>query len=119
MWSIELFDYRFFGIPRAEGDVMDPHQRVALEEGYGALQAAGLTRSSLMNSSTGVFGGIWQSDYNEVLQRRDLSGGGAFLVSAVGCSMLVGRMSYILGMQGPCVSFDTACSSSLSALNTA
>jgi len=67
--QIELFDHAAFGLPPAEADVMDPHQRLALEEGYAALNAAGLHRSSLMNSVTGVFGGLWPSDYASVLAR--------------------------------------------------
>ena len=96
---------------------MDPHQRLALEEGYAALIALGLDRSSLMNSVTGVFGGLWPSDYGSVLARRGAHG--PFAVAATGAAMLVGRLSYTLGMQGPCVSYDTACSASLSALQGA
>ena len=39
--QIELFDHMAFGLPPAEADVMDPHQRLALEEGYAALSGAG------------------------------------------------------------------------------
>ena len=116
---IDLFDQRFFGLPPAEAEIMDPHQRLALEEGYAALHAAALNRSSLMSSATGVFGGVWQSDYSSVLSRRGAAGRGAFAVTATGCSMLVGRLSYTLGLQGPSIAFDTACSSSLSALQAA
>ena len=60
--QIDVFDQIAFGLPPAEADVMDPHQRLALEEGYVALHAASSRRSSLMNSVTGVFGGLWPSD---------------------------------------------------------
>ena len=72
---------------------MDPQQRIALEEGYAALHSARLNRGSLMNSTTGVFGGIWQSDYAAVLPRRGAASRGGFAISASGCCMLVGRLS--------------------------
>ena len=55
---IDLFDHLAFRLSLAEADVMDPHQRLALEDGYAALSAAGQTRSTLMNSLIGVFGGL-------------------------------------------------------------
>ena len=113
--QIELFDQTAFHLPPAEADVMDPHQRLALEEGYLALHASSLRRSNLMNSVTGVFGGLWPSDYSAVLPKRGALGRGPFAVAALGPAMLVGRLSYTLGMQGPSIAFDTACSSSLSA----
>ena len=40
-------------------------------------------------------------------------------ITGHGLSFLVGRVSYVFGFQGPCVSTDTACSSSLVALHLA
>jgi NADPH:quinone reductase-like Zn-dependent oxidoreductase/3-oxoacyl-(acyl-carrier-protein) synthase len=117
--GIDLFDHVAFGLAPAEADVMDPHQRLALEEGYLALHATGFDRSSLMNSITGVFGGLWPSDYSTVLPKRGALGRGPFAVAATGPAMLVGRLSYTLGMQGPSIAFDTACSASLSAFQAA
>ena len=117
--QIDLFDQTAFSLPPAEADVMDPHQRIALEEGYAALSASGLNRSKLVNSITGVFGGLWPSDYATVLSKRGAVGRGPFAVAATGAAMLVGRLSYTLGMQGPCIAFDTACSASLSACHGA
>ncbi|MDC0525689.1 polyketide synthase dehydratase domain-containing protein [bacterium] len=113
--QIDLFEQSAFSLSPAEADIMDPQQRIALEEGYAALSASGLNRSKLVNSITGVFGGLWPSDYATVLPKRGAVGRGPLAVAATGPSMLVGRLSYTLGMQGPCVAFDTACSAALSA----
>ena len=119
MDTIQLFDNRSFGLSPAEAGLMDPHQRLALEGGYSTLHKAGFRRSMLMGSVTGVFAGIWQSDYSTVLPRRGPSSRGPLAVTATGCSMLVGRLSYLLGLQGPCIPFDTACSSSITASHAA
>ena len=116
---IELFDHRAFGLAPAEAGIMDPHQRLALESSYSALHGAGFDRGDLMGSVTGVFAGIWASDYSVVLPRRGAAGHGPFAMNATGCSMLVGRLSYTLGLQGPSIPYDTACSSSLSASHAA
>ena len=68
-----------------------------------------------MGSDTGVYAGIWQSDYSTVLLQRGVEGRSAIGVGVTGCNMLVGRVSFLLGLHGPCVAMDTACSSSLSA----
>lgn len=115
MLAIQLFDHKFFGIAPAEAVVMDPHQWLALEGGYSALCDAGLDRGALMGSATGVFAGIWQSDYKPQVA----AGLGPFVLAGMGCSMLVGRVSYVLGLHGPSVPFDTACSSSLTAAHAA
>jgi 3-oxoacyl-(acyl-carrier-protein) synthase/thioesterase domain-containing protein len=115
--NIDLFDQASFGLSPAEADVMDPHQRIALEEGYVALHAAGSTRGSLMNSSTGVFAGLWPTDHCSVLAKRGITS--AYAVTGASAPCLVGRISYILGMQGPSISFDTACSASLAAFQGA
>ena len=112
----ELFDNRFFGISPAEAGVMDPQQRLLLERGYEALHMGGHRKDSLMGSTTGVFVGVWASEYVAVL-RRSAAGRSVYAATAFTCSVVVGRISFALGLQGPCVSFDTACSSTLAALH--
>ena len=117
--GVQLFDLKGFDISPLEADVMDPHQRVALEGGYSALNAAGRDRGTLMGSMTSVFAGIWSSDYTTVLSQRVAASSGPFAMNSTFCSMLVGRISYTLGLQGPSIPYDTACSSSLSAFHGA
>ena len=41
------------------------------------------------------------------------SGSSVYASTGFACSVTCGRVSFVLGLQGPCASFDTACSSSL------
>ena len=97
---------------------MDPQQRLLLEHGYAALLAAGLERGALMGGGTGVFLGMWAPEYQEVFQQSKQARS-VYAATAVGCSMTCGRVSFALGLQGPCLSIDTACSSGLVAAHYA
>ncbi len=99
------FDPGLFGITPREAHGMDPQQRLMLEASWQALENAGISPHSLKETRTGVFAGSFHHDYDP--------GGGS-----VG-SLVSGRVSYALGLQGPAVTVDTACSSSLVALDQA
>src|SRR5581483_9856627 len=97
---------------------MDPQQRLLLEVVWESLWDSGRSPEQLAGSRTGVFLGIYSSDYARVLfGRTDAIGphtcsGGAHSVAS-------GRLSYLLDLHGPSVSVDTACSSSLVAVHLA
>src|SRR6185436_10394526 len=110
--GVDEFDAHFFGISPREAIAMDPQQRLLLEVTWEALESAGQPADRLSGSQTGVFIGISTNDY-AALRGGSLADidpytgtGGAFSVAA-------GRLSYLLGLQGPNVAVDTACSSSL------
>jgi acyl transferase domain-containing protein/nucleoside-diphosphate-sugar epimerase/acyl carrier protein len=98
------FDPAFFGISPNEALIMDPQQRLLLEASWEALERAGIDPFSLKESNTGVFAGMMYHDY-----AHNKSTGG----------IASGRVSYVLGLEGPAVTVDTACSSSLVALHLA
>src|SRR5690606_4110909 len=116
--DVDQFDPFFFGLSPREAERMDPQQRLLLETAWEALERAGVAPDRLNGSATGVFIGISNSDYHRMLlaeadvQDLYLSTGSAFSVAA-------GRLSYLLGLQGPAIAIDTACSSSLVATHLA
>jgi acyl transferase domain-containing protein len=100
--------------------MMDPQQRLLLEVSWEALEHAGMPPDRLNGSSTGVFVGIGTNDYlQEYVKRQPLTSIDAYLATGNAHSVAAGRISYLLGLQGPSIAVDTACSSSLVAVHLA
>jgi acyl transferase domain-containing protein/NADPH:quinone reductase-like Zn-dependent oxidoreductase/NADP-dependent 3-hydroxy acid dehydrogenase YdfG/acyl carrier protein len=117
---VDGFDARFFEIAPREAAGMDPQQRLALEVAWETLENAGYAPANLRGTKTGVFLGIANSDYGQLhFQANDPTLLDAHYASGVAHSIASGRISYVLGLEGPSVSLDTACSSSLVAVHLA
>src|SRR5579871_103307 len=116
--GVEAFDPQFFGITPREAVNMDPQQRLLLEASWEALEDAALDPAKLQGSRTGVFFGLCGYDYPYLMLsgEEDLN---AHMGSGSAHSVASGRLSYVLGLQGPSVTLDTACSSALVALHLA
>ena len=120
--DVDQFDPSFFRISPLEAQYMDPQQRLMLEMSWKALEDAGIDPDELRGSRTGVYGGITHSDYREVSGGiGNITSPASSLYAATGTSnsTAIGRVSYVLGLQGPAISVDTACSSSLVAVHQA
>ena len=89
---------------------MDPQQRLLLEQGYLGLHASGLERQTVDGGLTGVFVGIMAGDFADMFCDLPTS---VYSATGSGHAVASGRISFALGLHGPCASYDTACSASL------
>ena len=116
--NVDRFDASFFGISPREAAFIDPQQRLLLEVSWEALEDAGQVRERYQGSRTGVFTGLWTTDYeNHNFRHADRPD--FYLLTGGGRSTVCGRISFTYGFEGPSVSVDTACSSSMVAIHLA
>ena len=117
--NIEGFDADFFTVSAREAEGMDPQQRLLLEVAWEALENSNIPPSSLIDSSTGVFVGVTSSDYGLLQATSNQDEVNPYFNTGTPLNACAGRISYVLGLQGPSIAVDTACSSSLTAIHLA
>ena len=116
--DIDKFDPLFFNISPSEAEMMDPQQRLFLEEAWRSLEDAGYTPDALSGKKCGVFVGAGDGDYADLIKD---SGGevNSYLLSGKSSSILAARIAFLLNLKGSNMAIDTACSSSLLAVHEA
>ena len=118
--GLDRFDPGFFGISPREARTMDPQQRLLLEVSWEALEQAGIDPQSARRQRTGVFVGMSTARLCAAGRRRGPRGDWTLHhATGTSASVAAGRLSYMLGLQGPSLAVDTACSSSLVAVHLA
>ncbi len=115
---VDGFDAGFFGISPVEAAYMDPQQRILLETAWEAVEDAGMPIERLRERRTGVFIGIYGSDYLN-LQLGSSTEITAYTAPGGAHSIAANRLSYLFDLLGPSMTVDTACSSSLVAVHLA
>jgi polyketide synthase 12 len=116
--QVDQFDATFFGISPREAQQMDPQQRLALELSWEALEDAGIDPTSLRGGNVGVFVGAMWCDYAR-LAADDVRAIDQHTGTGIDLSILSGRISYTLGLEGTSMTINTASSSSLVAVHLA
>lgn len=116
--EVDCFDAAYFNISPREASLMDPQQRLFLQEVWRALQDAGYTSTQVNGTRTGVFVGVAAREYAHLLEASGMEIDGQ-AASGNSHSILANRVSYLLDLRGPSEPIDTACSSSLVAVHRA
>lgn len=110
--NITRFDHKFFRIPEAEAQTMDPQQILALELTELLFRDAGLDPERLDKKRIGVYIGVWNQEYRG--DRKSV-----YYPTGTNPSIIASRMSYHYDLRGPSWVSNTACSSSLVAVHYA
>ncbi len=119
MDNIDEFDPAFFSISPKEANNIDPQQRIMLELTWEALEQGNIDASSLRGEQGGVYVGLSTVDYTRELLGLAPEQWMNQMGTGTANSAVSGRVSYCLGLRGPCLSLDTACSSSLVSMHLA
>jgi polyketide synthase 12 len=116
--QVDSFDAAFFGISPREAQQMDPQQRLALELAWESLEDAGIDPTRLRGGNVGVFVGAMWTDYAR-LTSEDPNNIDQHTQTGADPSIISGRISYTLGLEGTSMTVSTASSSSLIAVHLA
>jgi acyl transferase domain-containing protein/acyl-CoA synthetase (AMP-forming)/AMP-acid ligase II/acyl carrier protein/ubiquinone/menaquinone biosynthesis C-methylase UbiE len=119
--DFDTFDASFFYISPLEAESMDPQQRKILELTWNVIEDSGYNPERLSGTNTGMFIGVHNNDYAELISRQPslMDIYGANLDSGLHMSMIAHRVSRWFDFHGPSEVINTACSSSFVALHHA
>ncbi|KAI1473663.1 ketoacyl-synt-domain-containing protein [Daldinia eschscholtzii] len=116
--DVGAFDSSFFSIPADEAKAIDPQQRMLLEVAVEALDSAGIDRTALKKSDTGVWVGSFVKDYEQIVL-RDPDNSPKYGATGNGIAIMSNRISFFLDINGPSMTIDTGCSASLVCVHNA
>ncbi len=118
--DVDAFDARFFKIPAEHAKIMDPQERLLLQETYKAFQDANIDVKKLAGTNAGVFLGYEYAEYEQYI-RKDINASldAPIYSSSSPTYYLANRLSYLFDFCGPSESINTNCASSAVAINRA
>lgn len=114
--DIKSFAPEFFKIPPGQAHRLDPRQRLLLMSVYHTLADAGYAPDSLRQQSVGVFIGIEEDEYFQILSELGLLPAGG---DGLGASLVANRISWFFDWRGPSEVVNTMCSGGAVALHRA
>lgn len=110
--NVKEFDSLYFHISPAEAKLIDPQQRILLEETVNCLENAGIRAKDIEGKMISVYIGAFSSDYMQLINRSELSLD-PNAIAGNDHAMMANRISYFFNLKGNSEAVDTACSSSL------
>ncbi|MER6036912.1 SDR family NAD(P)-dependent oxidoreductase [Streptomyces sp. NPDC001835] len=115
--DVDRFDPLFFGISPRQAELMDPQERLFLQNAWHVLEDAGYRRSDVAGRPVGVYVGVMYGEYQFHGALDALRGGRPLTGSSF--ATIANRVSHALDLSGPSMALDTMCSSSLTAIHLA
>jgi polyketide synthase PksN len=113
--GVDEFDPLFFGISPKEAELIDPHERLFLENVWNLFEDIGYTRENLQQKyqgKVGVYVGAMHQQYHGVNSNSTNEAVGVY-------HSIANRVSYFFNFTSPSIAVDTACSSSATAIHMA
>ncbi|OMI35276.1 type I polyketide synthase, partial [Streptomyces sparsogenes] len=115
--DVDRFDPLFFGISPRQAELMDPQERLFLQNAWHVLEDAGYRRADLAGRPVGVYVGVMYGEYQFQGALDALRGGRPLTGSSF--ASIANRVSHQFDLAGPSLALDTMCSSSLTAIHLA
>ncbi|MEZ4236683.1 MAG: beta-ketoacyl synthase N-terminal-like domain-containing protein [Myxococcota bacterium] len=116
----EWFDHNLFGLSARDAKLMDPQQRLFVEDSWAAIEDAGYDPVRLGERVAVYTGGGPSRHVLDALDHFGHDGGTLFEVVATGSTQAMAmRVSHLFGFTGESVHLYTACSTSLVAVDLA
>lgn len=113
----DKFDPLFFNISPLETQIIDPQERIFLENTWHLFEDAGYAPSNLSGHKVGVFVGVMYGQYQLYGAEEMLKGNMIALGSTY--ASIPNRVSYFFDFTGPSMAVDSMCSSSLTTIHLA
>ncbi len=119
--DFDRFDAQFFEYSPREARIMDPQQRILLEEAWHALEDAGVDPGHAPDSRIGAYMGAGGVVTSYLLAHPSLQAGatGGLEHLANDKDFLATKLAYKLDLTGPAINVQTACSTSMVAVHLA